>query len=161
MKNKAVRTVFALLLSALMVLGLCACQVKVHTEVTGSAGKELQEKVEANLENYIRQDDAAAYEAFYPGVVSKSSFPSDFHSFLGYFPITEGYTLTLQDCQPYRHEDDPEVKLVFGEFTVEFDGQKFYLSVTYAKDQEHEGFQKWHIMSEADYEQLNEETQPE
>lgn len=155
MKNKVIRTASALLLLVSMALCLCACHVTVHTEVTGSAGKELQEKVEANLKNHINQDDAAAYEAFYPGSVNKDTFPAEFHSVLGYFPITEDYKITLLDCQPYRHEDDPMVKLVFGRFLIEFDGQKFYLDVRYAKDREHEGFQTWNIMDEDDYAYVN------
>ena len=155
MKNKVVRTAVALLLLAAVCLGLCACHITVHTEVSKSAGEELQEKVEANLKNHVNQDDAAVYDAFYPGTVNKDSFPADFHSVLGYFPITEDYTITMLSCDPYRHEDDPMVKMVFGRFLIEFDGQKFYLDVRYAKDREHEGFQTWNIMNEDDYAYLN------
>ena len=153
MKNKVIRTAVALLLLASMALGLCACKITIHTNKSGAAGKELQEVLEAQLENFIKQDDAAAYDAFYPGVADKTTWPEQFKQLLTYFPVTEDYSISVVNCVPYRAEDDPTMTLVFGEYLVKFDDQEFHLNVSYAKDRQQEGFQMFQIISKEEYEQ--------
>lgn len=133
----------SLALALVFALGACAAMDKL--------GEPLTAQVEKMLACQLAGDEAGAYALLYPGVIDEESYHGLFAQICDYFPLTEPYELSLQRINKNANITAKQTVLE-GQYLVEFDGQAFYLLVSYVSGPDGEGFQTFRIINKAEYE---------
>ena len=147
MKN-AMKSILALILALAMIFSLAACAA------IDSIAEPLTEKIEEMLACYIAGDEEGSYALFYPGTLEEDAYHDIFLQICDYFPITEGYSLSVMNATTSTGIGSGAVTTMQGQYQVEFDGAVYYLFVAHVSDTSGSGFRSFRIVSKAEYEGL-------
>ena len=113
--------------------------------------EDLRKAIEAELNCEIRKDEEGSYQLFHPDAVEdRETFHQVFVQCQSYFPIREGYRLTMLEYDEYRGVNTDKF-FVTGWYLVETGGKKYYLYANLASDEGGIGFRQWNLFNEEDY----------
>ena len=138
-KNKCILCLAAVLLIALLLTGCSAI-----------SSDSLDAHVRQMLDLNVKGDAEASYALLYPGVTDEKTYRETFAQILEYFPITEGYTMTLEHYGRTKRIGSNEGTYEDGQYKVEFDGQVFHAFVEYRSNRQGSGFTMFRIVSQQD-----------
>lgn len=148
------KKLLALLLALALLFSLTACAA------LESIGAPLTEKVKAMLACSIAHDEDGAYALLYPGIMERDDYHEVFLQISEYFPVKEGYTLTMQSARSNKNITANSTSMQ-GQYLVEFDGQAFYLFVIHVETSDASGFQQFRVVNKAEYDGLQIGAQPQ
>ena len=138
-KNKCILCLAAVLLIALLLTGCSAI-----------SSDSLDAHVRQMLDLDVKGDCEASYALLYPGVTDEETYKETFAQILEYFPITEGYTMTMEHYGRTKRIGSDAGTYEDGQYKVEFDGQVFHAFVEYRSDKQGSGFTMFRIVSQQD-----------
>ena len=138
-KNKCILCLAAVLLIALLLTGCSAI-----------SSDSLDAHVRQMLDLNVKGDAEASYALLYPGVTDEKTYRETFAQILEYFPITEGYTMTLEHYGRTKRIGSNAGTYEDGQYKVEFDGQVFHAFVEYRSNRQGSGFTMFRIVSQQD-----------
>lgn len=138
-KNKCILCLSAVLLIALLLTGCSAI-----------SSDSLDAHVRQMLDLNVKGDAEASYALLYPGVTDEKTYRETFAQILEYFPITEGYTMTLEHYGRTKRIGSNAGTYEDGQYKVEFDGQVFHAFVEYRSNRQGSGFTMFRIVSQQD-----------
>jgi len=121
--------------------------------LTGCAGissDALDARVRQMLDLNVKGDCDASYALLYPGVTDEDTYRETFAQILEYFPITEGYTVTMEHYGRTKRVGTDAGTFEDGQYKVEFDGQVFHAFVEYRSNKQGSGFTMFRIVSQQD-----------
>jgi len=121
--------------------------------LTGCAGissNALDARVRQMLDLEVKGDCDASYALLYPGVTDEDTYRETFAQILEYFPITEGYTMTMEHYGRTKRIGTDAGIYEDGQYKVEFDGQVFHAFVEYRSNKQGSGFTMFRIVSQQD-----------
>ena len=121
--------------------------------LTGCAGissDALDARVRQILDLNVKGDCDASYALLYPGVTDEDTYRETFAQILEYFPITEGYTVTMEHYGRTKRVGTDAGTFEDGQYKVEFDGQVFHAFVEYRSNKQGSGFTMFRIVSQQD-----------
>lgn len=121
--------------------------------LTGCAGissDALDARVRQMLDLEVKGDCDASYALLYPGVTDEDTYRETFAQILEYFPITEGYTVTMEHYGRTKRVGTDAGTFEDGQYKVEFDGQVFHAFVEYRSNKQGSGFTMFRIVSQQD-----------
>ena len=110
----------------------------------------LDARVRQMLDLDVKGDCEASYALLYPGVTDEETYRETFAQILEYFPITEGYTMTMEHYGRTKRIGTDAGTFEDGQYKVEFDGQVFHVYVDYKSDKQGSGFTMFRIVSQQD-----------
>ena len=110
----------------------------------------LDARVRQMLDLDVKGDCDASYALLYPGVTDEETYRETFTQILEYFPVTEGYTMTLEHYGRTKRIGTDAGTFEDGQYKVEFDGQVFHAFVEYRSDKQGSGFTMFRIVSQQD-----------
>lgn len=110
----------------------------------------LDARVRQMLDLEVKGDCDASYALLYPGVTDEDTYRETFTQILEYFPITEGYTITLEHYGKTKRIGTDAGTYEDGQYKVEFDGQVFHAFVEYRSNKQGSGFTMFRIVSQQD-----------
>ena len=111
---------------------------------------DLDAHVRQMLDLDVKGDAEASYALLYPGVTDEETYKETFAQILEYFPITEGYTITLEHYGRTKRIGSDAGTYEDGQYKVEFDGQVFHAYVEYRSNKQGSGFTMFRIVSQQD-----------
>ena len=138
-KRKNLLCLAAVLLLALLLTGCSAI-----------SSDALDTRVRQMLDLDVKGDCEASYALLYPGVTDEETYKKTFAQILEYFPITEGYTMTMEHYGRTKRIGTDAGTLEDGQYKVEFDGQVFHAYVEYVTNKQGSGFTVFRIVSQQD-----------
>ena len=110
----------------------------------------LDARVRQMLDLDVKGDCEASYALLYPGVTDEETYRKTFAQILEYFPITEGYTMTLEHYGRTKRIGTDAGTFEDGQYKVEFDGHVFHVFVDYKSNKQGSGFTMFRIVSQQD-----------
>lgn len=138
-KYKFILCVAAALVLALLLTGCAAI-----------SSDALDAHVRQMLDLDVKGDCEASYALLYPGVTDEETYRETFAQILEYFPISEGYTMTLEHYGKTKRIGTDAGTYEDGQYKVEFDGQVFHAYVEYRSNKQGSGFTMFRIVSQQD-----------
>lgn len=138
-KYKYILCVAAALVLALLLTGCAAI-----------SSDALDAHVRQMLDLDVKGDCEASYALLYPGVTDEETYRETFAQILEYFPISEGYTMTLEHYGKTKRIGTDAGTYEDGQYKVEFDGQVFHAYVEYRSNKQGSGFTMFRIVSQQD-----------
>ena len=142
MKTTNRKILFCLTIVLLLALMLSGC--------AGISSDSLDAHVRQMLDLNVKGDAEASYALLYPGVTDEKTYRETFAQILEYFPITEGYTMTLEHYGRTKRIGSNAGTYEDGQYKVEFDGQVFHAFVEYRSNRQGSGFTMFRIVSQQD-----------
>ena len=140
------RCIITILLSVLLVSCLAGCTI--------ANPSLLNEKVVAMIDYTVQQDTENGYAMLYPGVSDADTYRSTAKQIYEYFPVTAGYTWELQQWHITQGINN-SASVYEGQYKVEFDGKLFYVIAIWRSDSDEEGFTRFQVASEEDWNAAN------
>ncbi len=98
----------------------------------------------------VKGDAEASYALLYPGVTDEETYRNSFAQIQAYFPITEGYTMTLEHYGKTKQIGTDSGTYESAQYKVEFDGQVFHVYVDYKSNKQGSGFTMFRVVSQLD-----------
>ena len=120
------------------------------TGCSAISSDSLDAHVRQMLDLNVKGDAEASYALLYPGVTDEKTYRETFAQILEYFPITEGYTMTLEHYGRTKRIGSNAGTYEDGQYKVEFDGQVFHAFVEYRSNRQGSGFTMFRIVSQQD-----------
>ena len=142
MKTTNRKILFCLTIVLLLALMLSGC--------AGISSDALDARVRQMLDLEVKGDCEASYALLYPGVTDEDTYKETFAQILEYFPITEGYTMTMEHYGRTKRIGTDAGIYEDGQYKVEFDGQVFHAFVEYRSNRQGSGFTMFRIVSQQD-----------
>ena len=136
------KSLFCLTAVLLLTLLLVGC--------AGISSDALDARVQQMLDLDVKGDCEASYALLYPGVTDEETYRKTFAQILEYFPVTEGYTMTMEHYGRTKRIGTDAGTLEDGQYKVEFDGQVFHAYVEYVTNKQGSGFTLFRIVSQQD-----------
>lgn len=121
--------------------------------LAGCAGIDtdaMEQRVRAMLDCDVTGDVEGSFALLYPGVTDEENYRKTFQQIQEYFPITEGYTLSLEKYNVTKQVGTQSRTVETAQYRVEFDGQVFYVNTEYVSDKLSSGFTVFRIVSQMD-----------
>ena len=140
--HKKLISVLCLLLSAAALLSAVGC---VNLDPA-----PYEEKVRDLLSCFVNRDNESAYSMLYPDSMDKQEFEGFCEDIYSYFPITEGYELDRITYDLTKSFTSSKAYFT-AEYWVRFSGQAFHLAVAWVCDEGGDGFTRFNVLNEADY----------
>lgn len=142
MKTTNRKILFCLTIVLLLALMLSGC--------VGISSDSLDAHVRQMLDLNVKGDAEASYALLYPGVTDEKTYRETFAQILEYFPITEGYTMTLEHYGRTKRIGSNAGTYEDGQYKMEFDGQVFHAFVEYRSNRQGSGFTMFRVVSQQD-----------
>ena len=108
----------------------------------------LDAHVREMLDLDVKGDCEASYALLYPGLTDEETYKKTFAQILEYFPVTEGYTMTMEHYGRTKRIGTDAGTVEDGQYKVEFDGQVFHAYVEYVTNKQGSGFTVFRIVSQ-------------
>lgn len=140
--RKRIFSLFCLLLSVLTLVSAVGCK--------GLDPAPYNEKVRELLSFFVERDGDRAYSLLYPDSMDKQEFEGFCADVYEYFPITEGYELDRITYDLTKSFTSSKAYFT-AEYWVRFSGQAFHLAVAWVCDEGGDGFTRFNVLNEADY----------
>ena len=110
----------------------------------------MEQRTRAMLDCDVSGDADSSFALLYPGVTDAETYRETFRQIHEYFPITEGYTLSLEKYNVTKQVGTQSRTIETAQYRVEFDGQVFYVYTEYISDKLNSGFTVFRIVSQID-----------
>ena len=141
-KKYIMKRILAIILAVSIVSCLAGC-----SKVTPSL---LTEKVTEMIDLSVDRDTESRYALLYPDVTDIDTYRITTEMIDDYFPVTEGYTLELQQWNITKGVNN-KTEIHEGEYKAEFDGNVFYINAVWRSDSDGEGFVRFWVVSEEEW----------
>lgn len=132
----------ALFLLLALTLTLAGCDL-LKTE-------DMEQRVRAMLDRDVAGDREGSYALLFPGITDEETYREIFPQIQEYFPITEGYSLTLESYHITRQIGTSRRTVEDAEYRVSFDEQEFKIYVQYVTEAKRAGFTEFRVVSQRD-----------
>ena len=134
----------------LLCLAAVLLMVLLLTGCGAISSDALDAHVRQMLDLDVKGDCDASYALLYPGATDEKTYKETFAQILEYFPVTEGYTITMEHYGRTKRIGTDAGTLEDGQYKVEFDGQVFHAYVEYLTNKQGSGFTVFRIVSQQD-----------
>ena len=111
---------------------------------------EMEQHVSAMLDCCAAEDAEGSYALLYPGAADEESFRESFRRIRESFPVTDGYTLSLENYHVTKQIGPMPQTAEQAQFRVEFDEQVFHVYTEYITDDHSSGFTVFRIIYQMD-----------
>ena len=132
----------ALFLLLALTLTLAGCDM-LKTE-------DMEQRVRAMLDMDVAGDREGSYALLFPGITDEDAYRESFPQIQEYFPITEGYSLTLESYHITKEIGTSRRTVEDAEYRVSFDEQEFIIYVQYVTEAKRAGFTEFRVVSQRD-----------
>ncbi len=142
MHPSTLRRTGALFLLLALTLMLAGCDM-LKTE-------DMEQRVRAMLDRDVAGDREGSYALLFPGITDEDAYRESFPQIQEYFPITEGYSLTLESYHITKEIGTSRRTVEDAEYRVSFDEQEFKIYVQYVTEAKRAGFTEFRVVSQRD-----------
>ena len=110
----------------------------------------MEQRVRAMLDTVAAGDREGSYALLFPGITDEETYQEAFQQMQAYFPIAEGYFLTLENYHITRWIGARFQIVEDAEYQVRFDEQEFRIYVQHVTEVKRAGFTEFRVVSQKD-----------